>query len=76
MLVPLQVASFHRSQEVFRQSDGVFNSGFHFLVDYVISVQDTEEFAVASHLQCLYPSVSAVMAHFSHAYKNMDMARS
>ena len=36
--------------------DGVSNSGFHFLIDYVISVRDTEEFAETSHLQCLYPS--------------------
>ena len=29
-----------------------------------------------SHLQCLYPSsMSTVMVHVSHAYKNMDMAR-
>ena len=32
------------------------DSGFHFLIGYVISVRDTEEFAETSHLQCLYPS--------------------
>ena len=50
---------------------------FHFLIGYVISVRDTEEFAETSHLQRLYPSssMSAVMVHVSHAYKNMDMAR-
>ena len=28
------------------RSDGVSISGFHFLIGYVISVRDTEEFAV------------------------------
>ena len=36
--------------------DGVSNSGCHFLIGYVISVRDNEEFAETSHLQCLYPS--------------------
>ena len=54
--VTLQFASFHWSQEVFMRPDGVSNSGFHFLIDYVISVRDTEEFAETSHPQCLYPS--------------------
>ena len=36
--------------------DGVSNSGFHFLIDYVISVRDTEKLAEISHLQYLYPS--------------------
>ena len=40
---------------VFSLQLGGSNSGFHFLIDYVISVQDTEEFAETSHLQCLYP---------------------
>ena len=46
---------FTRSQEVFIRPDGVSNSGFHFLIGYVISVWDTEKFAETSHLQCLYP---------------------
>ena len=29
---------------------------FHFLIDYVISVRDAQEFAETAHLQCLYPS--------------------
>ena len=37
-------------------ADGVSNSGFPFLIGYVISVRDTEEFAETSHLQSLYPS--------------------
>ena len=41
MPVPLQLASFHCSQEVFIWPDGVFNSRFHFLIGYVISVRDT-----------------------------------
>ena len=45
MPVPLQFASFHCSQEVFIRPDGVSNSRFHFLIGYVISVRDTEEFA-------------------------------
>ena len=56
MPVPLQFASFHCSQEVFIWPDGISNSRFHFLIGYVISVRDTEEFAETSHLQCLYPS--------------------
>ena len=36
--------------------DGVSNSGFHFLIGYIISVRDTEKFAETSDLQCLYPS--------------------
>ena len=36
--------------------DGVSNSGFHFLVGYIISVRDAQEFAETSHLQCLYAS--------------------
>ena len=36
--------------------DGVSKSGFHFLIRYVISVRDTEEFAERSNLHCLYPS--------------------
>ena len=32
--------------------DGVFNSGFHFLVCYVISVRDTEEFAECLFVSC------------------------
>ena len=56
MPVPLQFASFHCSQEVFIRPDGVSNSRFHFLIGYVISVRDTEEFAETSHLQCLHPS--------------------
>ena len=56
MPVPLQFVSFHCSQEVFIRPDGVSNSGFHFLIGYVISVQDTKEFVETSHLQCLYPS--------------------
>ena len=43
------------------------SSGFHFLIGYVISVRDTEKFAETSHLS----SMSAVMVHVSHAYKNM-----
>ena len=42
----------------------------------VISVRDTEKFA--KHLisnACILLSMSAVMVHVSHAYKNMDMAR-
>ena len=35
--------------------DSVSISGFHFLICYVISVRDTEKFAEASHLQCVYP---------------------
>ena len=31
--------------------DGISNSGFHFLIGYVISVRDTEEFVETSHLQ-------------------------
>ena len=34
--------------------DSVSSSGF--LIGYVISVRDTEEFAITSYLQCLYPS--------------------
>ena len=60
-------------QEIFIRPDGVSNSGFHFLIDYVISVRDTEEFAETSDLHCL--SMPAVMFHVSHAYVNMDMAR-
>ena len=56
--------------------NGVSNSGFHFLIGYVISVRDTEEFAETSHLQCLHPSsMSAVMVHDSHACKTMDIGR-
>ena len=36
--------------------DDISNFGFHFLVDYVISVRDTKEFAETAHLQGLYPS--------------------
>ena len=54
--VPLQFTSVHWSQEVFIRPDGVSNSGFHFLIGYLISVQDTKEFAETSHLQYLYPS--------------------
>ena len=54
----------------------VSNSGFPFLIGYVISVRDTEEFAETSHLQCLCPSsMSAAMVHVSHAYQSMNMAR-
>ena len=53
--------------------DGVSNSGFHFLVGSVISVQDTEEFAETSHLQCLYPFNVCCYVQVSNAYKNMDM---
>ena len=55
--------------------DGVSNSGFRFLIGYVISVRDTKEFVETSHLQCLYPSFNVViMVQVSHAYKNMDTA--
>ena len=58
------------------KADGVSNSGFHFLVGYVISVRDTQKFEETSHLQCLYLfSVCADIVHFSHAHKNMDIAR-
>ena len=76
MPIPLQFASFHCSQEVFIWPDGVSSSRFHFLIGYVISVQDTEEFA--EHLisnACILLSMSAVVVPVSHAYKNMDMAR-
>ena len=36
--------------------DGVSNSGFHFLIGYVICVRDTKKLAETSHFQCLYPS--------------------
>ena len=53
-----------------------FQFWLHFLIGSMISVRDTEEFAETSHLQYLYPlSMSAVMVHISHAYKNMDKAR-
>ena len=48
--------SSHRFLCLPLRPDGVSNSGFHFLIGYVISVRDTEEFAETSHLQCLYPS--------------------
>ena len=41
--------------KVFIRPDGAFSSGFHFLIGYVISVRDSEEFVETSHLQCLYP---------------------
>ena len=50
------VCFFSLKSEVFIRPDGVSNSGFHFLIGYVISVRDNEEFAETSHLQCLYPS--------------------
>ena len=55
---------------------GVSNSGFHFLIGYVISLGDTKEFAEKSHLQCLYLSfnVCCYGPHFT-CIKNMDMAR-
>ena len=56
--------------------DGVSNSGIHFLIGYVISVRETEQFAETSHLECLYPSFNVCCCvYVSHAYKNMDMAR-
>ena len=56
--------------------DGVSNSGFHFLIGYVISVRDTEEFAETSNLQCLYPSfnVCCYGPRFT-CIQTMDMAR-
>ena len=52
--------------------DGVSNSDFHFLIGYVISIRDTEEFAETSHLQCLYPSFNVYCygPYVSHANKN------
>ena len=42
----------------------------------MISVRDTERFAETCHFQsCILLSMSAVMVHNSHAYKNVDMAR-
>ena len=49
--VPIQFTSFHCSQVVFIQSDGVSSSGFHFLIGYVISIRDTKEFAETSHTE-------------------------
>ena len=43
--------------------DGVSSSGFHFLIGYVISVRDTEEFAETSHLHCLQPKDCKLLSH-------------
>ena len=58
----LVMCPYHSSLHLFtefRSSYGqmtFFRSGFHFLIGYVISVRNTQEFAETSHLQCLYPS--------------------
>ena len=75
MPIPPQFASFHYSQ-VFIRPDGVFYSGFHFLVGYVISVRDNKEFVEVPHLQWMYPlSMSSVAVHVPNAYTNMEMTR-
>ena len=50
---------------------------FHFLIGYVMSVLDTEEFAeteLSSQMSASF-FLSTVMVHVSNAYKDMDMAR-
>ena len=49
-------------------TDGVSSSGFHFFIGFVISVLDTEEFAGNSYPNACILSMSAAMAHVSHAY--------
>ena len=52
------------------------NSGFHYLMGYVIFERIPR--SLRKHLipnACILLSMSAVMVHVSHAYKNMDMAR-
>ena len=50
---------FHWSQEFFIWPYGVSTCGFHFLISFMISVRDTEEFVETSHLYiyiyiCIY----------------------
>ena len=68
---------FHFSLRLFKYARRSSNSGFHFLVGYVISVRDTEDFAEKNLISnaCILLSMSAVTVHVSRAYKNMDMAR-
>ena len=51
---------YHFRSRLFTEARSSYasSSGFHFLIGYVISVRDTEEFSKTSHLQCLYHSFS------------------
>ena len=77
MPVPLQFTSFHWSQGVFIQPNGVSSSGFHFFIGYVISVQDTEKFAERTlDMTKLYSLIPVWMTLlFTQGHRIMGKAR-